>query len=178
MFFLATQRVRKKRAYFTGVCAPEFFSPHGIMDRMKYRKLRIAWSVAWGVVAVLLRVLWVRSYSKVDLIYFGRNYGVISNLGVVRTVMVSTTPSTQVPFLSSSKEPGRSMRQPNTFLGFHISGLKNHPQIRIPYWFTVLSAAMIAVAPWLQSRFSLRTLLTATTLFALGLGLIVWVSRK
>ena len=29
---------------------------------MKYRKLRIAWSVAWGVVAVLLCVLWVRSY--------------------------------------------------------------------------------------------------------------------
>ena len=26
------------------------------------RKLRIAWSVAWGVVAVLLCVLWVRSY--------------------------------------------------------------------------------------------------------------------
>ena len=29
---------------------------------MKYRKLRIAWSVAWGAVAVLLGVLWVRSY--------------------------------------------------------------------------------------------------------------------
>ena len=29
---------------------------------MKHRKLRIAWSVAWGVVAVLLCVLWVRSY--------------------------------------------------------------------------------------------------------------------
>ena len=30
---------------------------------MKYRKLRIAWSVGWGVVAVLLIVLlWVRSY--------------------------------------------------------------------------------------------------------------------
>src|SRR4029079_3358407 len=29
---------------------------------MRYRKLRIAWSVAWGVVAVLLIVLWVQSY--------------------------------------------------------------------------------------------------------------------
>ena len=29
---------------------------------MKYRKLRIAWSVAWGLLAVLLFVLWVRSY--------------------------------------------------------------------------------------------------------------------
>ena len=32
---------------------------------MKFRKLRIAWSVAWGVVAVLLCVLWVRSYLGV-----------------------------------------------------------------------------------------------------------------
>src|SRR5262245_41353475 len=31
---------------------------------MKFRKLRIAWSAAWGLVAVLLCVLWVRSYSK------------------------------------------------------------------------------------------------------------------
>jgi hypothetical protein len=29
---------------------------------MKYRKPRIVWSVAWGIAAVLLAVLWVRSY--------------------------------------------------------------------------------------------------------------------
>src|SRR4051812_15297253 len=29
---------------------------------MRYRKLRIAWSVGWGLAAVLLIVLWVRSY--------------------------------------------------------------------------------------------------------------------
>jgi hypothetical protein len=29
---------------------------------MKYRKLRIAWSVAWGIVAALFVVLWVLSY--------------------------------------------------------------------------------------------------------------------
>ncbi len=35
---------------------------------MKHRKLRIAWSVAWGVLAVLLIALWVRSYWWVDSI--------------------------------------------------------------------------------------------------------------
>ena len=30
---------------------------------MKHRKLRIAWSVFWGLAAVLLIVLWVRSYG-------------------------------------------------------------------------------------------------------------------
>src|SRR4051812_22807060 len=40
---------------------------------MRFRKLRIAWSVAWGVAAVLSVVLWVRSYwsamqfMKIDL---------------------------------------------------------------------------------------------------------------
>src|SRR5262245_63247163 len=33
---------------------------------MRFRKLRIAWSVAWGVVAVLLIVLWMRSYTWLD----------------------------------------------------------------------------------------------------------------
>jgi hypothetical protein len=35
---------------------------------MKYRNLRIAWSVAWGVVCLLLVVLWVRSYWWADAI--------------------------------------------------------------------------------------------------------------
>src|SRR5262245_43262799 len=35
---------------------------------MRYRKLRIAWSVFWGAVAVLLLVLWVRSFYIADVI--------------------------------------------------------------------------------------------------------------
>ncbi len=34
---------------------------------MKHRKLRIAWTVAWGIVAVLLLVLWIRSYWTYDI---------------------------------------------------------------------------------------------------------------
>ena len=33
---------------------------------MRYRKLRIAWSVVWGLAAVLLIVLWVRSCYTSD----------------------------------------------------------------------------------------------------------------
>src|SRR6476619_8397745 len=36
---------------------------------MRYRKLRIAWSVVWGVVALPLVVLWVRSYWYDEWIY-------------------------------------------------------------------------------------------------------------
>src|SRR5687768_3936293 len=42
----------------------------------RYRKLRIAWSVGWGLVAVLLCVLWVRSYWRHEVIgrYWGNHY--------------------------------------------------------------------------------------------------------
>lgn len=37
---------------------------------MKYRKVRIAWSVAWALVAVLLCALWVRSYAWHDTVIY------------------------------------------------------------------------------------------------------------
>ena len=57
---------------------------------MKYRKLRIAWSVAWGVVAVLLCVLWVRSYwwddvhriPNADIVATVRS-GIVALVGIV-----------------------------------------------------------------------------------------------
>ena len=35
---------------------------------MRFRKLRIAWSVVCGVTCVLLIGLWVRSYWKMDIL--------------------------------------------------------------------------------------------------------------
>jgi hypothetical protein len=47
---------------------------------MRFRKLRIAWSVGWGVACVQLIVLWVRSYWWVD--GFGANLGPRFSVGV------------------------------------------------------------------------------------------------
>jgi hypothetical protein len=49
--------------------------------------------------------------------------------------------------------------------------------IRMPYIFSVALLTMIAASVWIKIRFSLRTLLIATTLLALVLGLIVWSMR-
>jgi hypothetical protein len=48
----------------------------------------------------------------------------------------------------------------------------------IPYWLPTLIASGTAVAPWFawSKRFSLRTLLIATTLVALGMGIVVALS--
>jgi hypothetical protein len=46
----------------------------------------------------------------------------------------------------------------------------------LPHWFPVLLFATFAAIPWLvPRRFSLRTLLIATTLVAAVLGLAVWL---
>ena len=52
----------------------------------------------------------------------------------------------------------------------------------IPLWILVVTGSLFAAAPWILPlarlrRFSLRTLLIATTLVAVVLGLIVWMTR-
>jgi len=41
----------------------------------------------------------------------------------------------------------------------------------------MLATVIAATVPWLKPSFSLRTLLIATTLVAVVLGLIVWAAR-
>jgi hypothetical protein len=38
--------------------------------KLRYRKLRIVWSVGWGIACVLLIALWVRSYWRMDVADF------------------------------------------------------------------------------------------------------------
>jgi hypothetical protein len=72
---------------------------------------------------------------------------------------------------------------PNAEIGWHPNGLSgrswcaNVSGLIVPHWFGVIVLGIIAALSWTtrSSRFSLRTLLIATTLVAVGLGLIVWV---
>src|SRR6266480_1420576 len=43
----------------------------GIMGGMRFRNLRIAWSIFWGLLTLLLIVLWARSYWRVDIFRYG-----------------------------------------------------------------------------------------------------------
>jgi hypothetical protein len=115
---------------------------------MKYRKLRIAWSVVWGTIAVLLFVLWVRSYYHVDLMDRVR--------GPIWTRIDSTSGS----------------------VGFHRRDMAANRGfvIRCPTWILSVAAILLATISW-PTRFSLRTLLIATTLVAVLLGLTAWMMR-
>src|SRR5436190_1484788 len=108
---------------------------------MRYRKLRIAFSVGCGIVCVLLIVLWVRSYSvDQSLIIVRPNIALMQGRIYVGEIFLSTgagiTPANQ--------SPGRLKPTP---LGRGIV---------LPIYALVIIASASAAAPWVPKRFSLR----------------------
>jgi len=73
---------------------------------MKFRKLRIAWSVAWGISCVLLVVLWVRSYRNQESCYMDippqQIVGATSTCG---HLILAKTPLPTLPGFQSSSRP-------------------------------------------------------------------------
>ncbi len=58
-------------------------SHQNIRSPMKHRKLRIAWSVTWSIVAVLLMALWMRSYWRADsILWWAAPNGRISRITI------------------------------------------------------------------------------------------------
>jgi hypothetical protein len=159
---------------------------------MRYRKLRIAWSVVWGVVAVLLVVLWVRSYWRTDTCAFpiGVSVQIISSSRGELGIGSLTSPSPPGTFpwnVTSDKADGKrlwaGMKDSPPLSWFGIRYQQFSPAMTlfaVTYWLPVLITVIFAYAPWIRQhrwRFTLRTLLIATTLAAIFLGLIVYLSR-
>ena len=156
---------------------------------MRYRKLRIAWSVAWGVGCVLLIVLWVRSYYANDQIYYRSTSTLIQvtpSEGVIRITdcsHIADVPGLQMGVgWSFSTEDHLIYDNENANASLFARVFRPLDRYgpnawRIPHWLLVLAAVAVAPIPFVCSkRFSLRTLLIATTLVAVVLGLIVWVA--
>jgi len=145
---------------------------------MKVRKLRIAWSVAWGVVAVLLCVLWVRSYWRVDALETPYEYQLISLYGTFQVAPMDE--SIGANWKSWQLNSGSIeelfdvdlLSRERLALAFQF---KRH--LVLPWWFVILATVAVAATPWLRFRFSLRTMLIATTLVAAALSLIVWAVK-
>lgn len=122
---------------------------------MEYGKLRIVWSVFWGLLTVLLLGLWMRSYcwtgqEVITLRYFGsKPVGLVWNSQGTGVLLVK-------------------VRQ---------SGPPIVSEVGMPYWLSLPLLIAVVVAGWLPWQFSLRSLLITTTLVAVGLGLIVWASQ-
>ena len=154
---------------------------------MKYRKLRIAWSVVWAVVAVLLCVLWVRSYwrwESIAAIKTPSRYVVGSGQGITFFSRASY-PGIDGPRrwrLKSRKPDKGEVWTAKSYFGFNVALRSDEIALYLPYWFLLGSTliAGILTAPFarnLHYRFSLRTALIAVTLVAVMQGIIVWMAR-
>ena len=152
---------------------------------MRFRKLRIAWSVLCGIACVLLIVLWVRSYWWWDTVQGPLLDGVQFSAGSHHGRLAIGTDAFEI---AQSTELGATkcaivLRNSRYFkqdysIGFAFFHSDGSWAIHIPHWFAIDGLAHSSRPhPWLRWRFSLRTLLIATTLVAVVLGLIVWMSR-
>jgi hypothetical protein len=140
---------------------------------MRFRKLRIAWSVFWGLLAVLLIV------ACLAIQYQGATLTLMRRGGPGPTDI-----RTYKGRLFLSWEPRVSYRpewagQTNRY-GFRYNMYSDASwNVSAPAWqiSLLLATAIVPLAalPWLPYHFSLRTLLIATTLVGMVLGLIVWL---
>jgi hypothetical protein len=141
---------------------------------MRFRKLRIAWSVGCAIACVLLLVLWVRSYWWEDQALVPRPGGTVivlgSGHGQLALGRVANNFLTEWILLQEKA---------GYYNQTYLSGSSGYWQV--PHWIPMLCTAVSSVLPWIRQlkwRFSLRTLLIATTLVAVVLGLIVYAARK
>jgi hypothetical protein len=67
--------------------------------RRRFRKLRIAWSVGWSIICLLLIALWIRSYRGGDYLYWNYAYH--------RSIVVGSTRG-QIVYYSGPFTIGRS----------------------------------------------------------------------
>lgn len=141
------------------------------LKRPIFGYLRVAFSVVCGIISLLLVMLWVRSYSYSDelrlsitdsrILWFDSMFGETSLSSIPLR-----GPAWQATIISEQIE------QPGSTVGFTFRRKRGAWSLSVRHWFLVLLCFMLAAAPWLKWRFSLRTLLIAMALIALGLGIV------
>jgi hypothetical protein len=149
---------------------------------MRYRKLRIAWSVVWGVVAVLLIVLWVRSYFVRDTAWLptsriSAEMNSLCGRAVLGFPVDTDMLGNQFKTFHAKVNLGDTSRFENSILRIVVIRQPNLTEIQIPFLWPVLICMAFGAAPWLhyQRQYTLRTLLIVTSLVGVVLGLIVWL---
>jgi hypothetical protein len=169
------------------------------------RYLRIAFSATCVIACVLLIALWVRSYwlfdqiihraSATEYVALSTNRGQLA-FGGSDDPLLSTVFKRDWMHLGFSLKGWDISKQGSPFAVFPAStprALLYWPrydspfvigpsgstsfELSVPYWLLVLTSAAFGASPWIRWRFSLRTLIIATTAVAMVMGSIVWAVR-
>jgi hypothetical protein len=134
--------------------------------------------VAWGIVAVLLIALWMRSYWWMDYVLWdGEQSSAKLKVQMGDIVVSHDVLQNDNPFGGGDNSLVMIHDPILSDKGFtHTGFAHSEGSLSVPIWFLTTSTGALVFAPWLLVRFSLRTLLIAMTLVAVGLGLIVWLA--
>jgi hypothetical protein len=154
---------------------------------------------------VLLVALWVRSYWYWDIVEKRTSSWLLRGQSVQGLLCFSQVdPSRDPEYKTRESETLNDLANPHPFLSLEIDD--SHPieisfggffgleyrdstdisrgvydisrSVLIPFWLPVFLTGVFAATPWVKwsRRYSLRTLLIATTLVAVGLGMVVYLS--
>ncbi len=153
---------------------------------MRFRKLRITWSVVWGLLAILLMALWVRSFWLTDLVSRIDSRKIATTIGSQHGVVYFAHFNAEISYRntgnSSAPRPWayKSLRGYTANKGLFVwkRRIPTSLYVALPHWLIATAAIMIGASSWLPWQFSLRTLLIATTLIAVVLGLVVYAAKK
>lgn len=153
---------------------------------MNYRKLRITWSVVCGVACLLLIVLCVRSYWRMDYVHCpfpgGRTFMIQSIQGRLTLTAFGFNPRRTGWLPTGWGRESALMTEvvmPKKYPQFAGGWDQFEVYVMFPHWIAIIGFSGLAAVPWLKwpARFSLRTLLIGMTLLAVGLGWAVYVTR-
>jgi hypothetical protein len=156
-----------------------------VTKRPKWFWLRVAVSGLFGLLTVASCVLWTQSYREVQYLHF--DLGQIHSAGIhsYRGTATAYAMHNNIAWLNRiriSIIEGRKINVWSPRSGFGRGTTGCEWWLSVPHWLitTLAAATAIAMNPFrarVVRRFSLRTLLLATTLFAVNLGVVAWVLR-
>jgi hypothetical protein len=152
------------------------------------KTLRIAVTALGLMACVLLVALWVRSYWRTDGLYWNVYHhrsvlvGSIQGQIVVYSDLMTIGSSGRVKLLNEmhvgmTPIPSIASGIRSTSIGGRVGPYGHH--VVFPHWAPMLMTVALATVPWVHwsRRFSLRTLLIATTLVAVGMGTVIYLTR-
>jgi hypothetical protein len=151
---------------------------------VRFRKLRIAWSVVCGVVGLCLMALWVRSYSTIDMISRMDGRKIATTFASQDGTLFFAHFDAAIAYKSSSNSTAPRDWAYKSLDGYRLN---NGPfvferdqtsiYIVLPHWLFAIGTVLIGAIPWFHWQFSLRALLIAVTLVAVMLGVLFIVLR-
>jgi hypothetical protein len=133
---------------------------------MRYRKLRIAWSLGCGLLAVLLCVLWVRSYWRWDSAWLSLPSREVVNISSALNIVQFHYESVEVNQGSTFEADviHDDMGLPDSLVHFRCFPTMTGFTIELPIWSVVLSSLFFAAVPWIRWKFSVLFLVLLTAL--------------